>query len=420
MEEYKQSVKKAENRKKEKAEGNLANFQFVNAINNLMYDKYDTNCKTFSLKDKANCRKMIQSAIKNTSRCAKVVDRLKSAFDEIKNDNEDVRLVMEENEEMEKDIGGLIKRMEECQEVKRREGQKRQELLEKMDGLRVKLNESLLRRDDKEEKVRQKCGETVRILERARDEKKKQLEYIEMQLEMKKVKESVLIDCDSQQESIELVRMENEIKSMDIKLEQLKYASKEYVKEKEREYERIKGEWSEMMEDRARKLDVLEREKEVEKERATRLRRMKEQLKYVEQEEEMHRFDIECEIRNRKYGIGETLATENTGPNQDGDGNEEMESSSRGKVDEQYQMIVEESKEKLGKMHKLVTTLFEIHLKKAEMQQKKATGKKRKSSNGTGSPADGNSYTDIGSNKDILTLRSQAERLMNELSRSDS
>ena len=87
---------KIEEKRKQSAEGNLANFQFVDAINNLMYEKYNTNCNLFTLKDKANVRRMIQSAMKNTEKGLKESKLLQEIHEDLKNEGEDVKQLLQE------------------------------------------------------------------------------------------------------------------------------------------------------------------------------------------------------------------------------------------------------------------------------------------------------------------------------------
>ena len=215
------------------------------------------------------------------------------------------------------------------------------------------------------------------------------------------------MDSLTQHESIDVVRLQNELKAIEMKSEQLKFASKQYLKEKEKEYEAIKVEWNEMLDRRNRLLSLLESEKQAVKDKSTKIRRLNELIGHAEQQEKIFTYDVECELRNKKYGIAEKSGAK-TEATQDEDMNtiqEEEKESSRTNPDQRHRLIVTDAIEKLQKMQQVVVKLFEIHMKKRELKKKPKHGS--------------SSQTDLNESKEILSLRSQAEKLMTELSKKE-
>ena len=406
MEEYKEQARRIEEKRKQSAEGNLANFQFVDAINNLMYEKYNTNCNLFTLKDKANVRRMIQSAMKNTEKGLKESKLLQEIHEDLKNEGEDVKQLLQESRAIEAQIQELVERLEQARAGRQEHEKRRGQLLGELEDLKLALAETTRHKEDKETSFKAKCEETLKILARARDEQAKQLEALEVQLEMKKIKHSLHLDSLTQHESIDLVKLQNELKAIEMKTEQLKFASKQYLREKEKEYEAVKLEWNEMLDRRNRLLGILESEKESAKEKSTKVRRLRELIGHAEQQEKIYTYDVECELRNKKYGVAERSGAK-TEATQDDDMDtikEEDKESSRSSPEDRFQLVVGEASQKLLKMQQVVVKLFEIHMKKKELEKKSKQG---------------SSQPDLNESKEILSLRSQAEKLMTELSKKE-
>ena len=100
--------------------------------------------------------------------------------------------------------------------------------------------------------------------------------------------------------------MTNELKDVDVRIEQLRFASQQFIKEKEREYDSIQEQTAVYSNKREQLVLELDKLKEAEDKKTREIKRLKNVLLQAEQRERVINFDIDCQIRSNKYDLPDT------------------------------------------------------------------------------------------------------------------
>ena len=299
--------KKLEREKRLQGNDNLANFQFVQAINSLTGMNYDLDCNKFSLRDKAHVRNLIQlakaSQVREKSVLADSVASLKSLKNTHPKVAESVQAFEQNIAALEQEnamLDDLSQREEEefVQEAERRRG-----LVGQLEELKQEFEQMKMARNEQERGVAERCQETIKILERRKADLTKEIEPLQIQCETLRVKDSISLEAEQQAARSELLAMENELKEYQIKTTQLTFNANEFLRCKEKEYALIQAEWENVMQERRGRLNQLDELKEKERELRLMIEEASQQTKWASRMENVLKLEEESEVRNKKYNL---------------------------------------------------------------------------------------------------------------------
>lgn len=330
-----------------KDEHNLANYQFVDAINGLISRNYNENCKGFSLKDKAHIRKLIDQTKQQAEGEKKKMASLNAALGKLKEQVRVKESAAQTNQRLRQDIECLhdaeVQADQEMDEVL---NQKRG-LEERFVQAKKQLERQRSKKDTRETKLGENCSQSLSLLKNSRDALAKEVERLELQSQTNNIQKSLDRAISEQGSRGELLMLEQQLKAFDIRLEALKFNSKSFIKQKEREYDEIREQWSQLMAERERRLQELEEQKKGEGEKRKAILNLRSELKMVGHRAKLSEFEMECQQRNRRYGLS------SSGKKTDRTGIEEPEEE-QAELDKQIGLVVAEAKDKLRQMEEVV------------------------------------------------------------------
>ena len=373
----------------------LASYQFVDKINSLMSKQYSEDCKKFSLRDKARVRKMTEDAVARAKEARQEVKHLKVIKQETESECEAVKNVIEQNERIKQDVDALANRLAAEENVSLEAQEFKKDLLKKLEGAKIEFSKLVNKKGQKEKALEERCNEALRVLSSTRDELKQQVESLETQMETKKLQETISIETENQRYKAEGSLLDGQLKDYDIKMEQLKFHSRQYMQEKEKEQALIKQQWDQLQKERDRLAQTLEELKQEDKDKEDQIRRLKERIKGLEQDENIVNFDIECKLRNEKYGLSNRKAAKSEATRADYDSPLASPSNkeSSDDIDKQLDEVVCQAKAKLRRMAEVVGMMLEMN----NIQQ-----------SGTGEPGSVQS-------RDVETIRSNVGQIIREI-----
>lgn len=307
MEDYINYRRQLEKQKTRTGNENLANYQFVQAVNSLTGMNYDMDCNKFSLRDKAHVRTLIQLAKQSQVR------EKSSLADSVASLNAMKKVhpkLTESVEAFSSNIGVLEQESRMLDELTSREEQglhdetnKRRELVFRLQDLKAEFDKMKESRNEQEKGLAERCGATIQILERKKADLIKEIEPLQIQYETYKVKENILDEAQNQAERAELLGLETELKDFQIKTAQLTLTANQFLRDKEREYAAIQEEWAQVMQERRSRLSQLDQLKEKEREIRALIDEAQHQTKWASRMETILKLDEESEIRNKKFNL---------------------------------------------------------------------------------------------------------------------
>ena len=391
MQDYLTHKRREESAQKSRADANLANFQFVDAINSLMAKNYDDNCNRFSLKDKAHVRQMILAAKDGAVKDSKLLKERQRECQEMEVEADIVNEILGQNSALRRILDQFDEALQEQTYYKQTEEARRAVLLKELDVVKAEFQDLVARRQAKENALEARCKESLNVLASTRENLRNQIDSLEVQLQTRKLQDDVNLQTLTAAHNSALTKLEAERGDMNIKIEQLRFASKQFIREKEREHDEIKREWDSVMKRREDLLIRLDELRKGENDRLGEIRRLKEEKVQAEQGERVRLFDIECQIRNKKYSLeekaveqrvmekGSGAKSEATRDDEDIDEGEYSGDS----VERKLEGVVRRARQKFTQMHGIVELLGEL--------------------------------TKPGTEREKAALRSQAAKLMNTL-----
>lgn len=307
MEDYINYRRQLEKQKTRTGNENLANYQFVQAVNSLTGMNYDMDCNKFSLRDKAHVRTLIQLAKKSQVR------EKSSLADSVASLNAMKKVhpkLTESVEAFSSNIGALEEESRMLDQLTSREEQglqdetnKRRELVFRLQDLKAEFDKMKESRNEQEKGLAERCGATIQILERKKADLIKEIEPLQIQYETYKVKENILDEAQNQAERAELLGLETELKDFQIKTAQLTLTANQFLRDREREYGAIQEEWAQVMQERRSRLSQLDQLKEKEREIRALIDEAQHQTKWASRMETILKLDEESEIRNKKFNL---------------------------------------------------------------------------------------------------------------------
>ena len=305
MQDYLTHKRREESAQKSRADANLANFQFVDAINSLMAKNYDDNCNRFSLKDKAHVRQMILAAKDGAVKDSKLLKERQRECQEMEVEADIVNEILGQNSALRRILDQFDEALQEQTYYKQTEEARRAVLLKELDVVKAEFQDLVARRQAKENALEARCKESLNVLASTRENLRNQIDSLEVQLQTRKLQDDVNLQTLTAAHNSALTKLEAERGDMNIKIEQLRFASKQFIREKEREHDEIKREWDSVMKRREDLLIRLDELRKGENDRLGEIRRLKEEKVQAEQGERVRLFNIECQIRNKKYSLEE-------------------------------------------------------------------------------------------------------------------
>lgn len=267
-----------------------------------------------------------------------------------------VQKMIGENEAIRSEVQRLADKLLEGQKLAEAQEKERVELAKKLEAVKDEFRDIAEARKEKEIALERRCKEALAVLNASKAELAQQVESLEVQLEAKNIQESVMWETEEQRKRAELVYLEGQISDIAIKIEQLRFQSRQFLKTKEREQNELKKQWDEKMSEREKLASEMESLKSESKEKENEVRRLKEQIKSLEQDEKIVNFEVDCIYRDKKYGLPK--------PGSYNDRTKVCTDSGstrkRDEVDDQLDEVVSQAKDKLRQMSKVISLMAQI------------------------------------------------------------